>query len=296
MSTTKKGSVREEVYRTGGILVGAFIYAVGVNLFMSPAGLYTGGVMGISQVIRTVLNTYLHVDTGSFDIAGLIYYLFNIPIFLLAFSRIGRKFFTKTLITVTAMTVFLSLIPSHAIVSDRMTACVVGGIIAGAGTGIVLRMGSSSGGTDVIGIILARRNASVSVGRIGLFVNLALYAVCLILFDVEIVVYSIIYAAVYSMAVDRLHIQNINAEVHVITKIQSDEMEQEILHELNRGITRWQAIGSYTHQDNHVLYITMSKYEVAQFRQIIHKYDPHAFVVVNEGVHIMGNYEKRLEE
>ena len=92
-------------------VVAAFLYAVGMNLFIVPTGLYSGGVMGISQVIRTVLTEYLHLNFNNFDIAGVIYYIINIPIFLLAFARLGRKFFAKTLIMVTSMTLFLSVIP-----------------------------------------------------------------------------------------------------------------------------------------------------------------------------------------
>ncbi len=275
-------------------IFGAFLYAAGINLFVVPAGLYTGGVMGVCQVIRTIFAEFFHLDFGNLDIAGIIYYIINVPIFIIAFTRLGRKFFAKTLITVTAITVFMSVIPPVVIVEDVMAACIVGGIVSGAGVGILLRMGSSGGGMDVVGVLLTKWKRDFSVGKVNLLVNLVLYGTCLFLFDVEVVVYSIIYAAVYSVAMDKMHTQNINVEVNVITKADTTALEKEVFQELGRGITKWSALGAYTYDRSHVLYIMLSKYEVNQLKTIIHKYDPNAFIVVNEGVSVDGNYLKKL--
>lgn len=289
-----KQNVINEGKRTLGCILGAALYAAGINLFVVPANLYTGGVMGICQVIRTLLANFLHLDFNGFDIAGVIYYALNIPIFIVAFTRIGRRFFFKTLVAVTAMTIFLSMLPNPRIVEDAMAACVVGGIISGSGAGIMLRMGSSGGGMDVVGVLLTKWKKDFSVGTVTLIVNLALYCTCLFLFDVEIVIYSVIYAAVYSVAMDKLHTQNINVEANVITKADTPELEREILEELDRGITKWTSVGVYTHEQSNILYIMLSKYEVTRLKAIIHKHDPHAFIVINEGVTVDGNFLKKL--
>ena len=275
-------------------IFGAFLYAAGINLFVVPAGLYTGGVMGLCQVIRTILTSVVGLDFGSFDVAGLIYYLLNVPIFIIAFTRIGRKFFAKTLVTVTAMSAFMSFIPAVKLVDDVMAACVVGGIVSGAGVGIVLRMSSSGGGMDVIGMLLTKWKKDFSVGKVNLLVNLVLYGSCLFLFDVPVVFYSVIYAAVYSVAMDKMHTQNINVEVTVITKADTVELEREVFGELGRGITKWVAQGAYTGEESHILYIMLSKYEVNRLKSMIHESDPQAFIVVNEGVNVDGNFLKKL--
>ncbi len=277
----------------GGVF-GALLYAAGINLFVVPAELYTGGLMGICQVIRTVLADAFGLRFQSFDIAGVIYYIINVPIFLVAFSRIGRMFLVKTLASVTAITLFISLIPTVVIVEDVMAACVVGGIISGAGVGIMLRMGSSGGGTDVVGVLLIKWKRDFSVGKVNLLVNLVLYGACIFLFDIGTVVYSVIYAAVYSVAMDKVHTQNINVEVHVITKADTSALEKKVFEELGRGITKWSALGAYTYERSHVLYIMLSKYEVNRLKTIIREYDPQAFIVVNEGVSVDGNYLKKL--
>ncbi len=275
-------------------ILGAFLYAMGVNLFVVPSGLYNGGLMGICQVIRTLLAELFHLNFGSFDIAGIIYYIMNVPIFIVAFRQIGRKFFAKTLITVTASTVFMSFIPVGAVVEDVMASSVVGGIISGAGVGIMLRMGASGGGMDVVGVLLTKWKRDFSVGKVSLVVNMALYGTCLFLFDVDVVLYSVIYAAVYSVAMDRMHTQNINVEVNVVTKADTTTLEKEVFNAMGRGITKWSALGAYTYDRSHVLYILLSKYEVNQLKSIIHKHDPNAFIVVNEGVTVDGNYLKKL--
>lgn len=280
--------------RTLACIVASLMYAIGVNLFVVPAQLYSGGLMGICQVIRTLLVEYLHMNFHSFDIAGIIYYIINVPIFIIAFTRMGRKFFAKTLVTVTAMTVFLSVVPIVQVVDDTVAACVVGGIVSGAGIGIILRMASSGGGLDVVGVLLTKWRRDFSVGKVYLIVNLSLYIICLFLFGIEIVVYSVIFAAVHSLAIDKVHIQNINVEANIITKLNNVDLEKAIMEEIGRGLTKWTTLGAYTYEQSHMLYITLSKYEVSRLKAVVHKYDPNAFIVINEGVTIDGNFLKKL--
>ena len=280
--------------RTLACIVASLMYAIGVNLFVVPAQLYSGGLMGICQVIRTLLVEYLHMNFHSFDIAGIIYYIINVPIFIIAFTRMGRKFFAKTLVTVTAMTVFLSVVPIVQVVDDTVAACVVGGIVSGAGIGIILRMASSGGGLDVVGVLLTKWRRHFSVGKVYLIVNLSLYIICLFLFDIEIVVYSVIFASVHSLAIDKVHIQNINVEANIITKLNNVDLEKAIMEEIGRGLTKWTTLGAYTYEQSHMLYITLSKYEVSRLKAVVHKYDPNAFIVINEGVTIDGNFLKKL--
>jgi uncharacterized membrane-anchored protein YitT (DUF2179 family) len=263
-------------------------------MFLVPVGLYTGGLMGICQVIRTVLVDYLHICVGSIDVAGIIYYIINIPIFLYAFPRMEKLFFVKTFVSVTAITVFMSVIPQKCILDDVLSSSIVGAVISGAGIGFVLRMSGSGGGMDIVGMLMSKSSKNMSVGKANLAVNLALYGVCLFLFDIRIVIYSMLYAVLYSFVMDKVHVQNINVEVKIITKADTSGMEQEIFSLLGRGITEWRSIGAYTSEDSRVLYVLLSKYEIAQLRSIVHKYDPSAFIVINEGIRVDGNYLKKL--
>ncbi len=275
-------------------ILGGIIYAVGVNMFIVPFGLYSGGIVGISQLIRTLLSDFIHLSFGSQDVAGIIFYILNVPILLYAFPRLDKLFFVKTFVAVTSLTVAMSLVPTVKVVDDCLASTLVGGFISGAGIGLVLRMSGSTGGMDVIGMLISKSHGNISVGRVNLTVNLVLYAIFLFLFDVQTVVYSVIFAIIHSFAIDRMHSQNINVEVKIITKIDPRDLEHDVFTEMGRGVTELHSIGAYTSEDEHMLYILISKYEVHQLRQIVRRYDKNAFIIVNEGVWVEGHYLKKF--
>jgi uncharacterized membrane-anchored protein YitT (DUF2179 family) len=283
--------------RTLLAVLGTLLYAIGINLFVVPVGVYAGGIMGICQLIRTLLERYLHLNFGGYDIAGIIYYIVNIPLFFVAYRFMGRLFFIKTMICMAAMTFFLTAIPIPSqllIKNDVLTSCIIGGIIAGAGTGLTLINGGSGGGMDVIGLYYIKRKKSSGVGRVSLAVNAVLYAVCFWLFDISTTIYSIIVAVIDSFTIDRLHSQNINVQVMIISKKDTGALQSEFMKQTGRGITKWRTTGAYTNEGSEILFIILSKYEVTPLRQMVHQYDPDAFIVVNEGVRVDGNYLKKL--
>ena len=275
-------------------ILGGTIYAVGVNLFIVPFNLYSGGIVGISQLIRTLLSDYIHIQFGSRDVAGIIFYVLNLPILFYAFPRLEKLFFLKTLVAVTALTLAMSLIPTTKIVEDCLASTIVGAFISGAGIGLVLRMSASTGGTDIVGMLISKAHGNVSVGQVNLTVNLVIYSVCLFLFDVQTVVYSVIFAVVHAFAIDKFHAQNINVEVKIITKTDPAVIEQDVFTKIVRGVTELRSVGAYTHEEEHILYIIISKYEVHQLRQIVRKHDKNAFIIVNEGVWVEGHFLKKL--
>ena len=137
---------------------GMLVFSIGINFFVVPADLYNGGVLGVSQIIRTIFVKYLHLFSGSTDIAGIINMILNIPLFILAYFSISKNFFARTLVCVLSQTFFLSIvpIPPQPIVADALSASIIGGIFGGAGIGIALRAGGSSGGMDIVGMFFQR--------------------------------------------------------------------------------------------------------------------------------------------
>lgn len=287
----KKEQWREFIWSAAG----SFLFAFGVNIIITPLGLYNGGFMGIAQLIRTVLYQVFDFSfLKQLDIAGIIYYIINIPIFYWAFKKMGKGFLVRSLISVTIQTIFMTFIPipKEAIFSDRLMSCIIGGLVVGTGVGMVLRGRSSGGGQDVIGVIFAKKYPGFSVGKIAIMMNVFVYAVCLWMFDIEVVVYSLIYTTVLALACDRVHVQNINMSVMIFTK--HEGIEKIVLQEMGRGVTKWEGVGAYTNESSHILYIMISKYEVEQLKEIVHRVDPHAFIIFNEGSMVVGNFEKRL--
>ena len=274
---------------------GAFLFAFGVNVIITPIGLYNGGFTGIAQLIRTVANQSLDFAfLRQYDITGIVYYIMNIPIFWWAWKEMGKKFLVNSLITVSIQTAFMTFIPvpEAPVFGDRLMACIIGGLVVGTGVGIILRGRSSGGGQDIIGVICAKKYPGFSVGKIAIMMNVCVYAVCLWMFDIEVVVYSLIYTTVLAMACDRAHLQNINMSVMIFTK--KTGIEDIVMREMKRGVTKWEGVGAYTNEGTHILYIMISKYEIDQLKEIIHRVDPNAFIIMNEGSSVLGNFEKRL--
>lgn len=276
------------------IILGSFLFSVAINLFIVPSNLYNGGFLGMSQVIRYILVQYAHINFGDFDISGLLYFFINIPILYIAYAKLGRTFFIKTIISVFVNSFFLSVIkiPKAPLVNDILSACIIGGIIAGFGMGLTLRAGGSGGGLDVIGVYYAKKYPNFSVGRISITFNLFVYGACALLFNISTVIYSIIYTTFSYLICDRTHYQNIMVSIMIITKV--DGIDKLILEQLNRGVTYWQGNGAYTHDGTNILVTVASKYEAAFIRKIVKNTDPNAFMIVNEGISVIGNFEKRL--
>ena len=156
LDAKKKQLVIQAAYAVGGSL----LFALGVNLIIIPLGLYNGGFMGIAQLVRTFLVSALHVPVPSgVDLSGIIYFIINIPLFYMGLKILGKEFAIKTLITVGIQSMFLVVVPIPAspLIEDYLTACIIGGIIAGTGTGLVLRGRSSGGGQDIIEMCIRDR-------------------------------------------------------------------------------------------------------------------------------------------
>lgn len=284
----------EECKNTTQIAFSAVLYAIAINLFVVPADIYCGGILGICQVIRTLLTEYAGLKIN-FDIASLLYYIVNIPIMLYAWFKISRGFLIRSLLCLTIMTIAMSAVPIKGLLpDDRLASCVIGGLISGAATGYYLRRGASGGGFDVIGLALVRSKKGEGVGKINLMVNVVLFITCGFLFSVDVVIYSIIFSGVYGIVVDRVHTRNVNVEVKIVTKCNSGELEKAIMNELGRGVTEWNAVGAYTDKESRVLYVISSKYELPRLKYLANKYDSNAFIVVNENVRVFGNFLKKL--
>ncbi len=289
------GKKKEEMIQTAFIVAGCLIYAIGLNMLITPLALYNGGFMGIAQLIRTFLVSVLHIKMPpGMDIAGAIYYIMNIPLFYMGWRIMGKEFFLRSLFGTTVISIFLLLVPvpGTPIIEDYLTACIIGGIIAGFGSGLILRGRGSAGGPDIIGVCCLKKRINLSVGQVNILLNMVVYGICLFMFNIEIVVYSLIYATVFSLTVDKVHIQNINTSVMIFTKKLG--ISKAIMEQTGRGVPTWDGEGAYTHMRAYILFVMISKYEVNQIKQIVHSIDPNAFMILTEGSTVIGNFEKRL--
>lgn len=287
----KKEKLTEWVYAIGG----SIIYAIGFNMIIVPMGLYSGGFMGLTQLLARVFTHGLGIAIpASFNLVSVLYFIINLPLFYMGYKIMGKEFVIKSVIGVGIVSVVMAVIPvpSVKIIEDYLTASIIGGIVAGAGTGLMLRGRVAGGGQDIVGMCCAKRFPNFSVGKLSILINVFVYGVCFFLFDVQMVIYSLIYATVVSVAVDKVHIQNINTSVMIFTKKMG--ISKAIMEQTGRGVTNWDGEGAYTNKTSYILFVMISKYEVNQIKKIVHSIDPNAFMIFTDGCSVEGNFEKRL--
>lgn len=275
------------------VILGSMAFAISVNLFIVPLNLFSSGLLGVSQVLRSIIQLIVPA-TSSYDFSGIINFCLSIPLYIIAYKSLSKKFFYLSVLSTITQTIVLSIIPIPTVplFEDTLTSILVGALVGGVGIGYCLKEGGSGGGLDIIGMYYALRYQKFSVGKLSLAVNAVVYVVCAILFDFTIAVYSILYVAVFSMVLDRFHTRNIVTQCMIFTK--NKAVKHQIVEQLKRGFTYWHGIGGYTDEDLDVIVTVISKYEVPTLKKMVTEIDPHAFVILSEGNQVTGNYEKRL--
>ncbi|WP_071441434.1 YitT family protein [Traorella massiliensis] len=277
----------------GIVILGSSLFALGVNLLVVPLNLYSSGLLGVSQVLRSIVNLIIP-SQSQYDWSGYVYFALNIPLYIMAYRSLSHRFFYLSILSTIVQSVVLVLvpIPQTPLLEDALTSVLVGGLIGGIGIGLCLREGGSGGGFDILGMYYALKTKGGSVGRLSLILNAIVYLICAVLFDVETAIYSILYVAVFTLALDRFHTQNI--ATHVMIFSQNKEIKKKIISQLRRGVTYWHGYGAYTDHDMDIIVTIISKYEISALKKLVLDLDEHAFIVISEGLHVIGNYEKRL--
>jgi uncharacterized membrane-anchored protein YitT (DUF2179 family) len=274
-------------------LLGSLLFCFAINFFVVPNHLYTGGVLGMSQLIRSIFIEVFHINT-SFDFSGIIYYLINVPLFLVAYKNVGKTFFFRTLFAVSVQALMLSLLPTKLLVDDVLTNVLVGGILGGAGVGIILSSGASTGGTDIIGLALAKKDNHFSVGKLGLIINLFIYSIAGLLYGLEVMIYSIIYSAVDNLMIDKMHEQNICSTAFIFCKENPKQINDFIKNDLNRDFTYWYAKGGYDDSRTYIIYTALTKYELIKLERNMKKFNIQTFMIKSEGIGIRGEFKKKF--
>ena len=276
-------------------LLGTFLFAFAINVFIVPKGLYNGGILGASELIRSFILQAFNLHT-TFDFSGIINFFINIPLLVYAYNKVSKTFFVRTLYCVLFQTLFLTIIPTTISISleETITYVVLGGIIAGIGSGLILSSQASGGGTDIIGIALASKNRNLSVGKVGFICNILVFITCGITRSVEVMVYSIIFAGILMLVQEKAHDQNVCTSAMIFTKKYPKEILDYIQKEINRDATTWEGVGVYQNDKTYVCYVVLSRYELLLLERNIKDIDNEAFLVKHEDVRVNGNFKKKL--
>ena len=271
-----------------GGLLGGLLLSVAINVFIVPQGLYGGGAYGLCQVIRTLLQRELSLSLP-FDLAGVLYFFVNIPLFLLAYKALGREFFWKAAICTVCNSVFLAVIPSPStpVIPDLLTSCMVGGILAGFASGLVLTCGCSTGGLDILGKVL-NKYLHVELGKSIAFIGAITVALSLFVYDTKTLVVGFLGTYFNGIVLDEF-ISGFSKRKRVcILSEQHEKLADYIMHDISRGVTLYEAKGGYDNKPKVEIVTILAKNEYALLMEYFRKNDPKAFVTVSTVSEVVG--------
>ncbi|MNH97143.1 hypothetical protein D3C73_498350 [compost metagenome] len=260
--------------------LGSLLITAGFNQFLIPHQLLAGGVSGFAMMIGYLTHWNISV----------LYFVLNLPIMIGGLLMIGRKFIVISVLSVIITTWLMQLLPINPIGEEPILAAVFGGVLVGVGSGILLRIGGSSGGFDIVGSIMTRK-WDFPLGTILTTLN-AVIIVALGYFksDWDLALYSMLATFVAGKAVDTLHISHIKITAFIVTR-QKEMLLQRLL-QMPRGVTLIKTEGAYTHQPQDMLMTVTTRYELVELKKIIKQLDPGAFVNIVETAGVLGEFRR----
>lgn len=276
------------------VISGSFIYTIGFNVFILPCGLYSGGFIGISQLLVYFGEHYLQMDLSGLNYTGVVYLLLNIPLVYIAFKVFGSEFIIKSVFCITSYSFFLSAVPVPAVsyLPDNITACIAGGILCGIGSAMTLMSKGSGGGEGILGLLISHRYSSMSVGKVFYIVDIFVFSTCIYLYELSIAVYSICFAVLTAFVLDKVYLPNIAVTMMIISK--KEQAEEIVFKIVNRGVTKIKGIGAYSGEDTNIFLTVVSKAEARMLRSALQQFDENVFIIEDENVSVVGNFKKRL--
>jgi uncharacterized membrane-anchored protein YitT (DUF2179 family) len=263
-----------------GLILGSLIIVVAFNLFLIPHEVLSSGLSGISMIlgIITPLNT------------GLANFLLNFPLLIIGYKILGRKFIMNSIFSVLIISLGLYLIPVYAIAGDTILSSIFGGALTGLGVGIVFRCSGSTGGFDIIGMIICRKR-DFPIGTLLSGMNAIVIFFSGFLFDWDSALYTLISIYVTGKVVDAIYTDHVKLTLMIITD-KGDEMRQHLLTNLYRGITILDGVGGYSNNKRQVLISVISRYELNDVKNLITEVDCNAFVNITETIEVLGLFHR----
>ncbi len=260
------------------LTLGSLVFAFGLKTIALPQGFISGGLAGVGLL--------LHYTLGWMG-PGPWYLLINLPVFLLGWLSISRRFFLYSLYGTLVFTLSLSLFRFSVSIQDPLLAALAGGTLMGAGAGIALRSIGSLGGMDIIAIYLNQR-FNLRIGQVFFYFNSLLFLVSLFFLDLEPVLYSLAMVFIISMITDYfLSMFNQRKMVLVITD-KVEEITSAIQGTVNRGVTLLQSRGAYSGKDREIILTVVDNFQVKRLEELIYTLDPKAFTIFGNTWNVFG--------
>ena len=261
-------------------IIGTAIMAIGISLFLLPNQLSSGGFSGIATITYYLLN----IPVGTMVL------VLNIPLFIIAFFKIGKSFFFKSLLGTISLSVFIDFFEKFTpLTQDRFLACIYGGIIIGIGTAIVLRSRSSSGGTDLISNIIREYNHKIRMGTVIVIVDTIIIALNIIFFkELEIGLYSAIAIYLDGKMIDIIFEGIYFTKLLFIISDKNEQIAKTIGKEIKKGSTGLYGKGMYSNEDKLILVCAAPRGDIAKIKELARNIDQHCFIILSNAREVFG--------
>lgn len=265
------------------IILGAVLMGVGIEEFLVPNKILDGGIVGISIILSHLTGWRL----------GLFIFVLNIPFFFIGYKQIGKTFALSTVLGITVLsltTIFLHDWPVFT--EDLLLATVFGGIVLGAGVGIVIRYGGSLDGTEILAI-LANKRLPFSVGEVIMFFNIFIFGTAGFIFGWDRAMYSLLAYFIAFKTIDIVIAGLDESKAAWIISDQHKQIGEAILARLGRGVTYLTGEGAYTGDDKKVIFCVITRLEEAKLKSIVEELDESAFLAVGNIAEVRGGRFKK---
>ncbi|MBM7554070.1 YitT family protein [Thalassobacillus pellis] len=276
-----------EAKRIVVVIFGAILNSLALNMFLIEANVYASGFTGVAQLLSSIFRDFLGIPGLS---TGLILFVLNIPVAILGWLKVGKGFTVYSALSVLFTTIFLEIVPAVQLSPDIILNAVFGGVLGGFGVGLTLKWGASTGGLDIIAMILSRMKDR-PIGIYFLVINSVIIALAGILYEPENALYTLLTLYVTTRVIDAIHTRHEKLTAMIITT-KAAELEKAIHAKMVRGITTLPARGAFTQQDKNMLVMVITRYELYDLQNIIHEVDPQAFTNIVQTTGIFGFFRK----
>ena len=260
------------------ISFGSVLCAVAVNGILVPLQFLSGGFTGVALIVHYLV---------PFLPLGALYFLLNVPLFLLGWKFVGPRFFFYSIAGMFIFSVAVQFIKVTFPLEDKLLSALLAGIISGVGSGIILRSRGSAGGTDILSVILLKL-LSFRLGNTALGFNIIILGTAVMLFPLEKTLYTLIYMYVGTHILNLVVTGLSQRKAVLIISSQWEQISHDIMYKIRRGVTISTAKGGYSGKEMEVLYAVITFRELPHLKRIIREADPNAFVVVTDTLEVMG--------
>lgn len=268
------------------VILGSLLVAISLNFFLINANVYASGFAGIAQLASSVFKDSLGIDIST----GILLFILNIPVIILGWYKVGRGFTIYSIVSVIFATIFLELLPVISVSDDIILNAVFGGVIAGIGVGISLKLGASTGGMDIVAMVLSRLQDK-PIGTYFLLLNGVIIVMAGVLYEPENALYTMVALYVTTAVIDTIHTRHEKITAMIVTH-KAEELQFAIHEKMVRGITILPAKGAYSKEDKNMMYLVITRYELYDLENIIKEVDPNAFTNIVQTVGIFGFFRR----